>query len=81
MDTIFNDNRSRLAAGYQALHQEERVMDGLSRSPNPDEAALAKEIDRIAQARAALEKANTHFLLQLRRELDAEQIARLDEHR
>lgn len=81
MDAIFNDNRSRLAAGYQALHQEERLMDELSRARNPDEAALAKEIDRIAQARATLEKTNTHYLLQLRRELDPDQIVRLDEHR
>lgn len=81
MDSIFNDNRGRLAAGYQGLHQEEQIMDGLSRARNPDEAALAKEIDRIAQARATLEKANTHFLLQLRRELDSDQIARLEEHR
>ena len=81
MDAIFNENRARLAAGYQALHQEEHVMDGLSRARNPDEAALATEIDRIAQARAVLEKANTHFLLQLRREPDPDQIVRLEEHR
>ena len=81
MDVIFDNNRSKLAAGYQALHQEERVMDGLSRARNPDEAALVNEIDRIAQARATLEKANTHYLLQIRRELDPDQIARLGEHR
>ena len=67
MDIIFNENRGRLAAGYQALREEEQVMEGLSRASNPSEAALAKEIDLTAQARAALEKTNTHYLLQIRR--------------
>jgi hypothetical protein len=56
-------------------------LDALARSPAPDEAALDAQIDRVAQARAELEKVNTHMLLQIRREMDAEQIKRLEERR
>ena len=56
-------------------------MEELARSDAPAEAALFAQIDRVAQARAELEKANTHLLLQLRREMDAEQIRRLEKMR
>jgi hypothetical protein len=32
----------------------------------------------VAQARADLEKANTHLMLQVRKEMDSDQTARLD---
>ena len=35
-------------------------------------------IDRIAQARADLEKAKFHVLLQIRKEMDPQQVAALD---
>jgi hypothetical protein len=53
----------------------------LSKSSNLDEAALYTQIDRVAQARAELEKANTHLQLQLRKEMDSDQLTRLDKQR
>ena len=44
-------------------------------------AALFAQIDRVAQARADLEKATTHLMLQVRKEMDADQITRLDASR
>jgi Spy/CpxP family protein refolding chaperone len=78
MDAIFEQNRSSLMTRLESVHQAEMQMDQLSRSPVPDEAALFAQIDRISQARAELEKANTHLLLQLRKEMDADQIKRLE---
>jgi Spy/CpxP family protein refolding chaperone len=78
MDTIFEQNRGALMARFQGLQQAEAQLDELSKSPAPDEAALFAQIDRVAQARAELEKANTHLLLQIRKEMDAEQIKRLE---
>ena len=66
---------------FEAVQQAEAQMEELSRSPVPDEAALFTQIDRVAQARAELEKANTHLLLQLRGEMDAEQIKKLEKSR
>jgi Spy/CpxP family protein refolding chaperone len=78
MDAIFEQNRGALQARYDGLQQAELQLDELSKSPAPDEAALDAQIDRVAHARAELEKANTHLLLQIRREMDAEQIKRLE---
>ena len=81
MDAIFEQNRGTLLARFEAVQQAEAQMEELSRSPAPDEAALFAQIDRVAQARAELEKANTHLLLQLRGEMDAGQIKKLEKSR
>ena len=81
MDAIFEQNRGELQARFEAVRQAEMQMEELARSDAPDEAALFAQIDRVAQARAELEKANTHLLLQIRREMDAEQIRRLEKMR
>jgi len=81
MDSIFEQNRNALLSHLQTLQQAESQMEEVSRSPSPDETALFAQIDRVAQARADLEKANTHMLLQLRKEMDADQINRLEKHR
>ena len=81
MDAIFEQNRGALMQRFQGLQQAEMQLDALARSLAPDEAALDAQIDRVAQARAELEKVNTHMLLQIRREMDAEQIKRLEERR
>ncbi len=78
MDAIFDQNKGALLIRLQNLKQVESQMDEIAKSPNPDEAALFTQIDRLAQARAELEKANTHMLLQIRKEMDADQISRLE---
>ena len=78
MDAIFEQNRGSLVSGYQNLQQAQAQMEQLSKSASPDEGALFVQIDRVAQARAELEKATTHYLLQLRKEMDADQIKRLE---
>lgn len=81
MDSIFEQNRAALLSRYQGLQQAEAQMEEISRTPAPDEAILFAGIDRVAQARAELEKATTHYLLQIRKEMDADQIQRLEKHR
>ena len=81
MDAIFDQNKNALVSHLQNLRQAESQMEELSKSPTLDEAALFTQIDRVAQARADLEKANTHMLLQIRKEMDADQLARLEKHR
>jgi len=78
MDAIFDQNKGALVSCLQGLQQAEAQMDEITRSRNLDEGALFTQIDRVAQARADLEKANTHMLLQLRKEMDADQIDRLE---
>lgn len=77
MDAIFEQNRAALLSRYQSLQQAQAQMEEIARSPNPDEGALFAGIDRVAQARAELEKTNAHILLQIRKEMDPDQIQRL----
>jgi Spy/CpxP family protein refolding chaperone len=81
MDGLFDENRALLVNRYQALQQEESKLEALSHAQNLDEATLFAQIDRVSQARADLEKANTHLMLQVRKEMDADQVARLDKDR
>ena len=81
MDAVFDSNRAALLKSYENLQQEQQKLETLSKSKAPDEGALDAQIDRRDQARAELDKANTHLLLELRKEMDADQIARLEKHK
>lgn len=79
MDNVFEQNRPVLLRRLEVLEQEQGRMEGLLHASLLDEGNLYTQIDRIAQARAELEKANTHYLLQIRGEMDPAQIARLEQ--
>lgn len=79
MDAIFEQSRPVLLKRLESLEQEEQHMAALTHAKTLDESALFSQIDRIEQARADLWKANTHYLFQLRNELDADQIQRLQQ--
>lgn len=79
MDVIFEQNRPMLLKRYENLELEEQHMEALTHAKTLDETALFAQIDRIEQARADLGKATMHYQLQLRNELDQDQIAKLGE--
>lgn len=79
MDAIFEQNRPMLLKRYESLQQEEQRMKELTHAKALDEPALFAQIDRIEQARADLGKATLHYQLQIHNELDANQIAKLED--
>jgi Spy/CpxP family protein refolding chaperone len=81
MDDIFNTNRLKLIDQFAALQKEEAIMEPLVAADPPDEAKLLAQIDRVAQARAELEKANARMLLGIRRQLTHEQWLKLEADR
>lgn len=81
MDEIFNSNRLKLIDQFAALQKEEAIMEPLVSADPPDESKLLAQIDRVAQARAELEKANARMLLGLRRQLTHEQFLKLKAER
>jgi Spy/CpxP family protein refolding chaperone len=81
MDDIFNSNRLKLIDQFAALQKEEAIMEPLVSADPPDEGKLLAQIDRVAQARAELEKANARMLLGLRRQLNHEQFLKLKAER
>jgi Spy/CpxP family protein refolding chaperone len=78
MDTIFEANKPTLINLYTNLQREELNLAGLSRTDLQDETKVFAAIDRVSQARTDLEKENAHILLQIRQQLDPQQLDTLD---
>jgi len=79
MDDVFNANRDTLMTLYKNYQHEESLLAKITRSRELDENQIFQQIDRVTQARGELEKATAHYQLQIRKELTADQAARLDE--
>ncbi|MDR3727677.1 MAG: Spy/CpxP family protein refolding chaperone [Terracidiphilus sp.] len=73
MDEILQKHRETLVDLRGNLEKAELVMEPLMRDDQPNEAKILAQIDKVAQARAELEKANARFLLALRGKLTPEQ--------
>jgi Spy/CpxP family protein refolding chaperone len=77
IDTLFQQERLRLIDLTAAVEKEEATLEPLLEVDQPDEKNVLAQIDRIAQARAELEKANARMLLGFRTVLSADQWRRL----
>jgi Spy/CpxP family protein refolding chaperone len=80
MDDVFQQYRLKLIDLTGSLQKEEIILEPLlaSGKPAPDaEAKIFIQIDRIADARAELEKANSRMLVGILRMLSAEQWSKL----
>jgi periplasmic protein CpxP/Spy len=77
MDDIFQQGRLKLIDLHAALQKEEATLDPLINADSPDETKVLAQIDRVAQARAELEKSNARMLLAVRQVLTADQWTKL----
>jgi Spy/CpxP family protein refolding chaperone len=77
LDAIFQQNRLALVDADANVRKEEIKLQPLVDADNPDEAAVIAQIDRVAQARAELEKTNARLLLGIRKQLTVEQWQKL----
>ena len=73
MDGILQEHRMKLVDLQASLKKAELGMEPLMKTDTPDQAAILAQIDKVAQARAELEKANARFLLALRAKLTPDQ--------
>jgi Spy/CpxP family protein refolding chaperone len=73
MDDTYQQHRLTLVDLHATLEKAELAMEPLMKDDQPDEGKILAQIDRIAQARAELEKANARMLLGIRKELTPEQ--------
>lgn len=73
MEDVFQQSRLKLIDLTAALDKEEAVLEPLVEADQPDAPKIRTQIDRIAQARAELEKANANMLLGIRLILTPEQ--------
>jgi Spy/CpxP family protein refolding chaperone len=73
LNDILQQHRLKLIDLDAALQREEVTLEPLVSAEQPDDAKVLAQIDRVAQARAELEKANSRMLWQVRRVLTPDQ--------
>jgi Spy/CpxP family protein refolding chaperone len=81
MDEIFQQHREKLVDLRGSVDKAEIEMEPLVRADQPNESAVMAQIDKVAQARAELEKANARFLFELRAKLTPDQWKQVQEFR
>jgi Spy/CpxP family protein refolding chaperone len=72
-DEILQSHRERLIDLRANVEKAELAMAPLIRDDQPNEAKILAQIDKVAQARAELEKAHARYLLAIRSKLTPEQ--------
>jgi Spy/CpxP family protein refolding chaperone len=77
MDGIFQQHRLNLIDLHANLEKQEVMMQPLIEADQPDEAQTLAQIDKVAQARAELEKANARMLFDIRKTLTPDQWQKL----
>jgi Spy/CpxP family protein refolding chaperone len=77
MDDIFQQHRLKLIDVTAAVEREQVTLEPMMAADQPDEARIVAQIDKVAQARAELEKANARMLLGIRRILTPDQWQKL----
>jgi Spy/CpxP family protein refolding chaperone len=77
MDDIYQQNRLRLIDLTATLQKQEALVEPMLAADHVDETRTLAQVDRVAQARAELEKANARMLLGFRGVLSLDQWKRL----
>ncbi|HUP02937.1 MAG TPA: periplasmic heavy metal sensor [Bryobacteraceae bacterium] len=73
IEAVFQANRPKLIDLNASLQKEEVALEPLLDADTPDQAKILPAIDRVAEARAELEKANARMLLGFRGTLSKDQ--------
>jgi Spy/CpxP family protein refolding chaperone len=79
MDDTFQQYRLKLIDLNATLEKEEVTLEPLVAAGSLDESKITTQIDRVAQARAELEKANGRMLLGIRKQLTPEQWSKVSQ--
>jgi Spy/CpxP family protein refolding chaperone len=80
IEDVFQQHRLKLVDLDATLKKEEITLEPLILADSPDETKTLAQIDKVAQARAELEKANARFLFAIRRVLTPDQWKKLQEN-
>jgi Spy/CpxP family protein refolding chaperone len=77
IEKSFQDHRLQLIDLHANLEKQEALLEPMIEADRPDEAQVISQIDKVAQARAALEKSNAQMMLGIRRVLTPDQWKKL----
>lgn len=73
MDKIFQDTRLKLIDQVAAVQKAQVEMEPMLQADQPNESQVLAQIDKIAQARAELEKTNARMMLGIRQVMSVDQ--------
>ena len=77
IEKIFQDHRLQLIDLHADLEKQEAILEPLVEVDQPEESQVVAQIDKVAQARANLEKSDALMLLAIRRVLTVDQWKKL----
>jgi periplasmic protein CpxP/Spy len=81
MDDTLQQHRETLIDLHAGLDRAELELEPMMKEDQPNESQILAQIDKVAQARAELEKANARFLLAIRSKLSPEQWKQMEADR
>jgi len=81
MDDTLQQHRETLIDLHAGLERAELELEPMMKEDQPNESQILAQIDKVAQARAELEKANARFLLAIRSKLTPEQWKQMEADR
>jgi periplasmic protein CpxP/Spy len=81
MDDTLQQHRETLVDLRGTLEKSELELEPMMKEDQPNESQILAQIDKVAQARAELEKANARFLLAIRSKLTPDQWKQLEADR
>jgi hypothetical protein len=81
MDDTLQQHRETLVDLRGSLEKSELELEPMMKEDQPNESQILAQIDKVAQARAELEKANARFLLAIRSKLTPDQWKQMEADR
>ena len=78
MDEVFASNKGSLVTLLGNLKHEENALSSMSKQDRQDETKVFAAINRVETARGELAKEIAHVQLQIRQQLDPDQVIKLD---
>jgi len=78
MDAIFDANKPAILESYKKFLSEQSALDKINKDPKSDQATIFAAIDAVSKARASLQKATAQMLLEIRQQMNADQISKLE---
>jgi hypothetical protein len=78
MDAIFDANKPAILDSYKVFLKAEASLTAVNKDPQANKDQVFAAIDGVNQARSSLQKATSSMLLQIRKEMDTDQIDKLE---
>ncbi len=78
MDSIFNAHKPAILANYKAYLKAQTQMSAVTKDANADKSTVFAAIDAVNSARGDLQKTTSDMLLQIRHQMDSDQITKLE---